>query len=211
VFGLKTVVWNQDTDDWAIGSDPKYTHDSVVSQYTKWCEGPKSPGLIVLEHEITQDDVSVFTEMYPIIVKNGWKITNIADAFGKSGGRIGRCPRLSPDQRRNHPPGLPWYHGPAGVNVNTTFLQTGALNKNGTLVTEFAPSKISSSSSSPSATSIGHASSFGSTINSGSVTNAAAHASATAQNATSGAVASASPIAATLILGLLSIACGLFL
>jgi hypothetical protein len=108
---------------------------------------------------------------------------------------------------------LPWYHGPAGVNVNTTFLQTGALNKNGTLVTEFTPSKISFSSSSPSATTIGQASSVDSTnpTHSGSVTNAAAHASATAQNAKSGAVASASPIAATLILGLLSIACGLFL
>ncbi|KAK6908129.1 hypothetical protein I203_102130 [Kwoniella mangroviensis CBS 8507] len=82
VFGLETVVWNTDSADWAIGSDARYTHDSVVSQVNQWLSGNKTNGLLLLEHEIQQTEVDVFKAIFPSIGSNGWTIKNVADAWG---------------------------------------------------------------------------------------------------------------------------------
>ncbi|WRT67848.1 uncharacterized protein IL334_004822 [Kwoniella shivajii] len=82
VFGLETVVWNQDTGDWAIGSQAAYTHDSVVSAMNGWLAGDKSKGLLVLEHETRDETVSVFETIFSNIASNGWQLHNVADAFG---------------------------------------------------------------------------------------------------------------------------------
>ncbi|WWC88619.1 uncharacterized protein L201_003532 [Kwoniella dendrophila CBS 6074] len=81
VFGLETVVWNTDSADWAIGSNPQYTHDSVVSQLNTWLTGDKSKGLLLLEHETRDETVSVFETIFPNIAANGWTLKNVADAF----------------------------------------------------------------------------------------------------------------------------------
>lgn len=44
VFGLTQVNWNQDTDDWEIGTG-QTTSESVNQKLTKWINGPKTPGL----------------------------------------------------------------------------------------------------------------------------------------------------------------------
>ncbi|KAH7099046.1 glycoside hydrolase/deacetylase, partial [Auriculariales sp. MPI-PUGE-AT-0066] len=53
VFGLTPVLWNYDTEDWSLG-DPKpvYTPEQMADLIHKWVSGPKSPGLIILEHEL---------------------------------------------------------------------------------------------------------------------------------------------------------------
>ncbi|KAF7790822.1 hypothetical protein EIP86_001779 [Pleurotus ostreatoroseus] len=84
VFGLKTVVWNQDTGDWAIGEDPNYTLSSVHAELTKWYSGPKSPGLIILEHELTDNTVTAFIDSFPLIGSNGWKTVSVAELDGES-------------------------------------------------------------------------------------------------------------------------------
>ncbi|WWC62651.1 uncharacterized protein I303_105248 [Kwoniella dejecticola CBS 10117] len=81
VFGLETVVWNTDSADWAIGGDPSYTHDGVVSQVNQWLTGSKDKGLVLLEHESKQTTVDVFKAIFPSIISNGWTIKNVADAF----------------------------------------------------------------------------------------------------------------------------------
>ncbi|KAJ9094374.1 hypothetical protein QFC19_007983 [Naganishia cerealis] len=81
VFGLTTVVWNQDSADWAIGTDPKYTVDGVTATMRGWFSGNKSPGLIMLEHEASAADVQVFKNVYGDMLKNGWKVVNVAQAF----------------------------------------------------------------------------------------------------------------------------------
>ncbi|WWC70829.1 uncharacterized protein I206_104781 [Kwoniella pini CBS 10737] len=81
VFGLETVVWNTDSADWAIGSDPAYTHDGVVAQVNQWLSGSKDNGLILLEHESKDTTVAVFKSILPSILSNGWTIKNVADAF----------------------------------------------------------------------------------------------------------------------------------
>lgn len=77
VFGIHTVVWNHDSTDWAIGSNPKYTSESVNAEMQKWITGPKTPGLMILEHERSAESVKVFTDNYASIISNGWKLMNI--------------------------------------------------------------------------------------------------------------------------------------
>ncbi|KAJ9103866.1 hypothetical protein QFC21_002328 [Naganishia friedmannii] len=81
VFGLTTVVWNQDSADWAIGTDPKYTVEGVTATMRQWFSGPKSPGLVMLEHEASAADVQVFKAVYGDMLRNGWKVVNVAEAF----------------------------------------------------------------------------------------------------------------------------------
>lgn len=82
VFGLKTVVWNRDTNDWAIGSKPEITVDSVKGTMSGWFTGPKSPGILALEHELNKNCVDVFMSQFSGIAQNGWSLQSVADAFG---------------------------------------------------------------------------------------------------------------------------------
>ncbi|KAF8909440.1 hypothetical protein CPB85DRAFT_1519372, partial [Mucidula mucida] len=65
IFGLEAILWNHDTNDWSIGSDPSTTVDSVDASITGWLTGPKSPGLAILEHELTEDTVQAFMNATP--------------------------------------------------------------------------------------------------------------------------------------------------
>ncbi len=40
--------------------------------------GPKSPGLVILEHELTEDTVQAFMNAYPVMKSNGWEIESLA-------------------------------------------------------------------------------------------------------------------------------------
>ncbi|KAF9485353.1 chitin deacetylase [Pholiota conissans] len=74
VFGLQTVVWNQDSEDWAG------TPASIESALTKFLALPKTPGLIILEHEIASVTVNAFITAYPQIQAAGWKFMSLAKA-----------------------------------------------------------------------------------------------------------------------------------
>ncbi|KAF8974562.1 hypothetical protein BDZ97DRAFT_1900211 [Flammula alnicola] len=76
VFGLETVVWNQDTSDWN-GTPP-----SIEAAMTQFLTGPKSPGVIILEHELTDITVNGFMTAYPMIKSNGWQFVSLAKAIG---------------------------------------------------------------------------------------------------------------------------------
>jgi len=41
--------------------------------------GPKSPGLIVLEHELDDRSVQTFIDAYPKIKDNGWNMKSVVD------------------------------------------------------------------------------------------------------------------------------------
>lgn len=80
VFGLQTVLWNSDTNDWKIAAEGKQVVEKVFDQ---WATGPKSPGHSVLMHEINLGTVEVFISKYDIIEQNGWKFSNVAEAIGQ--------------------------------------------------------------------------------------------------------------------------------
>ncbi|KAH7319548.1 hypothetical protein B0J17DRAFT_724077 [Rhizoctonia solani] len=83
VFGLETVIWNDDTDDWKI-AEGSQTLNGAIKVLTDAYTGPKSPGLNILEHEQSNTTIRVFTDTYPLIAQNGWQAKNIPDAMGAS-------------------------------------------------------------------------------------------------------------------------------
>ncbi|KAL4075861.1 carbohydrate esterase family 4 protein [Scleroderma citrinum] len=79
VFGLTTVVWNQDTNDWSLSDPvPLTSLDQIASQMHTWLTGPKTPGLIILEHELSDQSVQAFMSAWDLMVSNGWKIASVA-------------------------------------------------------------------------------------------------------------------------------------
>lgn len=77
VFGVKTVLWNSDTNDWKIPTEGKGPVEQIFDQ---WATGPKTVGHNTLMHEIRTATVEVFISKYDTIVNNGWKIQSIAEA-----------------------------------------------------------------------------------------------------------------------------------
>ncbi|KAJ7180087.1 chitin deacetylase [Mycena crocata] len=77
VFGLTTVIWNQDTEDWSLTSGGT-TPQVINASMTEWITGPKSPGLIILEHELSDESVASFIAAYPLMKSNNWKTASVA-------------------------------------------------------------------------------------------------------------------------------------
>jgi chitin deacetylase len=46
------------------------------------CQGPKSPGLIILEHELTDDTAQAFINNYYLISRDGWNAISAAEMDG---------------------------------------------------------------------------------------------------------------------------------
>ncbi|KAF7298346.1 Carbohydrate esterase family 4 protein [Mycena kentingensis (nom. inval.)] len=83
VFGLTTVIWNQDTDDWSLTDSPPGTSLSKINaSMTKWLTGPKTPGLIILEHELSNQSVASFKAAYPLMKANDWQVVSLAQLVG---------------------------------------------------------------------------------------------------------------------------------
>jgi hypothetical protein len=100
VFGLTTIIWNQEyvssaqilfaftyalysTDDWSLtDSPPGTTAAKINASMTQWLTGPKSPGLIILQHELSNQSVATFMSAYPVMQQNGWNIMSLAQLIG---------------------------------------------------------------------------------------------------------------------------------
>jgi len=80
IFGLTGILWNQDTGDWMLPTGT--TLGKINASMTKWLTGPKNPGLIILEHELTNQSVEAFISAYPVMKANGWNITSAAQLAG---------------------------------------------------------------------------------------------------------------------------------
>jgi peptidoglycan/xylan/chitin deacetylase (PgdA/CDA1 family) len=78
VFGMDTILWNQDTGDWSVGQPGGTDAKAIASNLQKWITGPKSPGLIILEHELSDVAVQAFIDAYPAMKSNGWKLVSVA-------------------------------------------------------------------------------------------------------------------------------------
>ncbi|KAH9977700.1 hypothetical protein BGW80DRAFT_1283797 [Lactifluus volemus] len=97
VLGLTTIIWNHDTEDWTLsanGTTPvKFTtickHGLPVVTFIISCGWfsfsavrPKSPGLVILEHELTDETVQIFMDHYHLMVANDWKLVSVAELDG---------------------------------------------------------------------------------------------------------------------------------
>ncbi|KAE8215750.1 hypothetical protein CF327_g993 [Tilletia walkeri] len=93
LFDIRHVSWNFDTDDWCFGHSPTETAcpgealggttESITSYIDKTLAGPKSPGVLMLEHELSHTTVGFFKKHTWVgIKKHGWKYANIAQMLG---------------------------------------------------------------------------------------------------------------------------------
>ncbi|KAF9075809.1 glycoside hydrolase/deacetylase [Rhodocollybia butyracea] len=84
VFGMDAIIWNQDTEDWSLTTGGT-TLEAISSSMNTWLTGPKSPGLIILEHELSDQSVQAFKSAYPVMKSNNWKLVSVAQLVGEHG------------------------------------------------------------------------------------------------------------------------------
>ena len=65
------------TFDYQLGDQQQ-----IVDKLAKFLARPKSPGLITLEHEIKDVEVSGFINAFPLIASHGWKFRSLAEIIG---------------------------------------------------------------------------------------------------------------------------------
>ncbi|KZV97230.1 glycoside hydrolase/deacetylase, partial [Exidia glandulosa HHB12029] len=86
VFGLTPVMWNRDTNDWAMpdNQDPA----TILTNVTEWLGGDSlkdTKGRMLLEHELTEDTANVFINTtWPLLLANHWKPLSVAQTWGHS-------------------------------------------------------------------------------------------------------------------------------
>ncbi|KAF7314978.1 Carbohydrate esterase family 4 protein [Mycena indigotica] len=96
VFGLTTVIWNQDTADWSLASTPPGTTLAKINaSMTEWLK-TKSPGLVILEHETSSLSVQAFKAAYPVMKETQWKVVSLSQMFGNGTGYWNAADNLSP-------------------------------------------------------------------------------------------------------------------
>jgi len=83
IFGLEVIIWNHDTEDWSLTTGGT-TPQAINASMTKWLTGPKSPGLIILEHELTTQAATAFQAAYPLMKSQGWQLESAAQLNGTS-------------------------------------------------------------------------------------------------------------------------------
>ena len=81
---LPVLTCFADSADWAIGTSPQYTLPGVEAQMKTWLTGSKSPGLLLLEHELNNNTVTNFEVSFPLIAQNNWQMLAVPDAFNMS-------------------------------------------------------------------------------------------------------------------------------
>lgn len=137
VFGLQTVIWNHDTNDWCVTSQDTNTcgnagpanQAAVTSEIKGFAASSKSPGLIILEHEITVHSVRAFSDSWSTIKAAGWDTRPIPSLF-------------------NHP----WYQNAIGafdnpIKLNSVLNATSYINDQLTRPTKDLTSDVIASTS----------------------------------------------------------------
>ncbi|KAI0307086.1 glycoside hydrolase/deacetylase [Multifurca ochricompacta] len=83
VFGLTTVVWNRDTADWTLGLPGGTSPQAIQANFQNWLSGPRTPGLMILEHELSPGSVQAFMTAFPLIKQSNWTIKSVAELDGQ--------------------------------------------------------------------------------------------------------------------------------
>lgn len=81
------MIWNHDTDDWCLtpvdtnlcGHSGPANAAALAADLIKVSKLPKSPGLIILEHEITKHSVAGFASSYTAFKSAGWDMVSFLD------------------------------------------------------------------------------------------------------------------------------------
>ncbi|KAI0254782.1 hypothetical protein BJV78DRAFT_1152073 [Lactifluus subvellereus] len=83
VFGLTTVIWNRDSRDWTFGAPGGTTPQAIQNNFQNWLSGPQTPGLIILEHELSAGSVQAFMAAFPLMKQFNWVLRSLAQLDGQ--------------------------------------------------------------------------------------------------------------------------------
>lgn len=71
------------SQDWTLGSPGGITPQAIQANFQNWLSNPqKTPGLVVLEHELSDAGVQCFMAAYPLIKQFNWVIKSVVDLAG---------------------------------------------------------------------------------------------------------------------------------
>ena len=104
------------SQDWTLDTPGGTTPEAIQANFQRWLSGPKDPGLIVLEHELTNASVQAFMAAYPLMKQYNWVLKPVATLAGLS-------PYQNTDGDTSHSTLVPLTaggNGGAGLNVITS-------------------------------------------------------------------------------------------
>lgn len=148
VFGLTAILWNQDTADWSLTVNGGTNLGAINASMTQWLTGSKSPGLIILEHELSNLSVQAFQAAYPLMISQGWTLPSVATING-TGTYLNSVNATSPVKVVNGVLSSDVYASTSSTSSSTS----GATSGSGSSTSASKPANTSSSQSSPSSAS----------------------------------------------------------
>lgn len=73
------------SNDWTLGTPGGTTVQAIQASFQGWLSGPQTTGLIVLEHELTNDAVTAFMNVYPVMKQYNWNLKSAVMLNATSG------------------------------------------------------------------------------------------------------------------------------
>lgn len=83
VCGIADLCVTLSTEDWSLTTQGT-TMEKINASMTEWLTGPKTNGLMILEHELSDESVQAFLDAWPVIKSNGWNTMSMARLDGGS-------------------------------------------------------------------------------------------------------------------------------
>jgi chitin deacetylase len=72
------------SEDWTLETPGGTTPEAIQANFQRWLSGPTAPGLIVLEHELTDESVQAFISAYTLMKQYNWTLKSTATLAGLS-------------------------------------------------------------------------------------------------------------------------------
>jgi chitin deacetylase len=72
------------SEDWTLGTPTGTTPQAIQANFQTWLSGTQNPGLIVLEHELSDGAVQAFMAAYPLMKQYNWVLKSSALLAGLS-------------------------------------------------------------------------------------------------------------------------------
>lgn len=83
-FNLISVIWNQDSNDWAVYQDAAKSAAAVKAVSTNWLPTLKTGSILGLEHDLFPGEVSIGLQIGQIAVNSGAVISPVATCLHDS-------------------------------------------------------------------------------------------------------------------------------
>lgn len=70
------------SQDWTLGAQGGANPQAIQANFQRWLSGPQTPGLVVLEHELSDAAVQCFIAAFPLMKQFNWVLKSVAALGG---------------------------------------------------------------------------------------------------------------------------------